>query len=250
MTPDLWVHLALGAVAVLAGFVDAIAGGGGLIAVPALLAAGLPPVAALATNKAQSVVGTFTAALTYWRAGFVDMRRLLVPVAVTFAGSFLGALTVRSVDTSALEVAVPILLIAVAGYFLVAPKLTDADRAARLGFLVFAPVMGLAIGYYDGIFGPGTGSFFTIGFVTLFGLGITRAAASTKVLNVSSNVGALALFVPAGEVLWTLALVMAAGQLIGAYVGARIGIRFGARLIKPMVAVISVAMAIKLLFWP
>jgi len=242
--------LALGGVGLLAGFIDAIAGGGGMITVPALLSAGLPPVAALATNKMQSVVGTAMATLTYWQRGFVSLKALLPAVAFTYAGSLLGALIVRQIDVSLLTIAVPVALIAIALYFLFAPNLSDADRAARLPFGLFVPVMGALIGFYDGIFGPGTGSFFTIGFVMLFGLGLTRASGSTKLLNLTSNLAALTIFIPAGDVVWPAALAMAAGQVVGGYVGARTGIRFGARIIRPLVVVVSIAMALKLLLFP
>ncbi len=244
------ILLALMAVGMLAGFVDAIAGGGGMITVPALLSAGLPPVAALATNKMQSMVGTGMAVFTYWRRGFVALRDLIPAIALTFVGSSLGAFTVSRIDVSLLNVAVPVALIAIALYFLFAPKLSDADKAARLPFRLFVPLMGFAIGFYDGIFGPGTGAFFTVGFVVLFGLGLTRATGSTKALNFTSNLAALAVFIPGGHVVWPVAVAMAIGQLIGAYIGARTGIRYGAKVIRPLVVVVSIALAIKLLFFP
>lgn len=247
---DPLILVALACVGALAGFVDAVAGGGGMITVPALLSAGLPPIAALATNKMQSSIGTTIAVLTYWRRGFVSMRTLLPSVAATFAGSMIGALVVKQIDTSLLNVAVPIALIGVALYFLFAPSLSDADRVSRLAFPRWVPILGLTIGFYDGVFGPGTGSFFTIGFVLLFGLGITKAAGNTKLLNLVSNLAALAIFIHGGDVVWQAAIVMAGGQIIGGYVGARAGIRFGAKLIRPLVVVVSVAMAIKLLVWP
>lgn len=247
---DLWVLVALGGVGVIAGFVDAVAGGGGLIALPALLSAGLSPVAALATNKAQSVVGTFTAAFTFWRGGFVAIRTLIPGIAATFIGSYAGAMVVKAIDTSALAIAVPVAIIAVALYFTFSPSIKDVDRTARLKFAAFVPVMGFIIGFYDGMFGPGTGSFLMLGFVALFGLSATRASAHTKVLNVTSNLAALALFIPAGDVLWSVAIVMAIGQLIGGYLGALTGIRYGAKIIRPLVIAVSIALAVKLLFFP
>lgn len=241
--------LALACVGLLAGFVDAIAGGGGMLSLPALLSAGLPPVAALATNKMQSVVGTSMAVSTYWRRGFVNLSSLVPAIAATFAGSLLGAIAVSRVDTSLLNMAVPVALIAIALYFLFAPKLSDADSVSRLPFAALVPVMGFAIGFYDGIFGPGTGSFFTVGFVVLFGLGLTRATGSTKALNFTSNLAALAIFIPQGQVVWPVAAAMATGQVIGAYIGARTGIRYGATLIRPLVVIVSIALAIKLLFF-
>jgi uncharacterized membrane protein YfcA len=249
MPHDLLILFALGGVGMLAGFVDAIAGGGGLISVPALLSVGLPPIAAFATNKVQSVVGTAMAVGTYWRRGFISLPRLLPAIAATLAGSYLGAHAVKSIDVAVLNFAVPIALILIAGYFMFAPRLTDADRHARLDFARFVPLMGFTVGFYDGIFGPGTGSFMTMGFVTLFGLGLTRAVGNTKALNLMSNLGALALFIPAGDVVWPAAIAMAIGQIIGGYVGALTGIRFGARLIRPLVVVVSVILALRLLFF-
>lgn len=238
----------LALVGMLAGFVDAVAGGGGLIALPALLAAGVHPVAALATNKLQGSIGTFIAALTYWRKGLIDLGSLALAIVLTFAGAYLGSAAVKAIDVSALRQIVPFALIAIALYFLFAPRLSDEDRAQRLN-RAFIPVMGFAIGFYDGIFGPGTGSFLTIGFVVLFGFGLTRATANTKALNFTSNAASLALFIPAGDVLWPVALAMATGQIIGGYLGAHAGIRHGAKFIRPLVVAVSIIMALRLLFW-
>ena len=247
---DPMILLALMGVGLLAGFVDAVAGGGGLIGIPALLFAGLPPIAALATNKMQSACGTAMAVVTYWRRGFVDIRALALSVVFTLCGSVLGALVVKRLDVSALATIVPIALIAIALYFLVTPSLSDKDKPARLPFARFVPLLGLCLGFYDGIFGPGTGSFLTIGFVTLFGLGLTRATGHTKLLNLTSNIAALLVFIPSGDVLWPAAIAMAIGQMAGGYIGARTGIRYGAKLIRPLVVVVSIALALKLLFFP
>jgi uncharacterized membrane protein YfcA len=249
MSLDLPILLALGGAGALAGFVDAIAGGGGLIALPALLAAGVPPIAALGTNKVQSVIGTATAAFTYWRKGFVSLRALAVAIACTYAAAFAGAFAVKQINVLVLEVAVPGALIAIAFYFLLSPRLSDAERHARLRWGFFVPVMGACIGFYDGLFGPGTGSFLTMGFVALFGLGVTRAAGNTKILNLCSNLGALTLFIPSGDVVWPAALAMAIGQVLGGYLGALTGIRFGAKLIRPLVVVVSLVLAGKLLLF-
>ena len=247
MTLEPLVLLALAGAGMLAGFVDAIAGGGGLIALPALLAAGVPPIVALGTNKVQSVIGTAAAALTYWRGGFVSLRALGIAIPCSYAASFVGAYVVKQIDLSVLQIAVPVMLVAIALYFLLAPRLSDDDRHARLPWKLFVPVMALIVGFYDGVFGPGTGSFLTMGFVALFGLGVTRAAGNTKILNFASNLGALTLFIPSGDVVWAAAATMAVGQVIGGWLGARTGIRFGARLIRPLVVVVSLILAGRLL---
>lgn len=249
MELDFLVLVILVGVGLLAGFVDAAAGGGALIGVPALLSFGFPPVAALATNKLQAAIGTGIAAATYWRRGFVSLRGLLPGIAATYLGGLLGAFVVKRADTSFLSTAVPVALIAIAGYFLFAPRLTDEDRHARLSSTIFLPLVGFAIGFYDGIFGPGTGSFFTMAFVLLFGLGVTRAAAHTKVLNEVSNLAALTLFIPGGDVVWPAAIAMGFGQVAGGYLGALTGIRFGARLIRPLVVIVCVALAARLLLF-
>ncbi|MGJ8529543.1 TSUP family transporter [Maritalea sp.] len=249
MELDLFALLFLAGAGFLAAFLDAIAGGGGLIGLPALLSVGLPPIAALATNKLQSVVGTSVAALTYWRRGFIDIKALIVPIFLTFGGSLLGAVTAKSMDTDFLTLLVPILLLAVSVYFMFSPKMTDDARQERLKFAIFAPIMGFTFGFYDGVFGPGTGSFFIAGFVTLFGLGLTRAVGNTKVLNAVSNLAALLFFIYGGDVVWVAGGAMIVGQVAGGYLGARTGMKFGASLIKPLIVIISMTMAIRLL-WP
>ena len=250
MSLDPLVLLALALTGFAAGFVDAIAGGGGLITIPVLISFGLSPVAAFATNKVQSAVGTAIAVITYARGGFVDFRALFPTMLLGFGGSLLGALSVKRVDTALLDFLVPIALIAIAAYFTFAPRLTDEDRHTRLSFALFAPALGFAVGFYDGFFGPGTGSFLTLGFVALLGLGLTRAAGHTKAVNLMTNLGALALFIPSGDVVWPAAAVMALTQIAGGYLGARVGMRFGARLIRPLVVGISVILALRLLFFP
>lgn len=246
---DLALLLALFAVGTIAGFVDAVAGGGGLIVVPTLLATGMAPVSVLATNKFQGAVGTAVATLTYAQKGLIDFRSLAMAILLTFIGSATGSWLVRQIDAEALRAFVPIALILIALYFMFAPKLGDEDRVERLPKILI-PIMGFMIGFYDGVFGPGTGSFFTIGFVALFGFGLTRATANTKALNLTSNLASLAIFIPAGLVVWPIALTMAAGQVLGGYLGAAAGIRHGAKFIKPLVVIVSVAMALKLIFWP
>ncbi len=245
---DIWVLVVLGGVGIIAGFVDAVAGGGGLIALPALLSAGLSPVAALATNKLQGAVGTSVAALAFWRAGLVKIRALVWAIVATFAGAYLGSLSVKSIDTSALETLVPFALVAIAVYFIFTPRLSEGERVSWLDFALFVPLTGFVIGFYDGIFGPGTGTFFTISFVTLFGLGLIKASAHAKMLNLTSNAASLALFIPAGDVVWQIGVVMAAGQVAGGYLGARAGIRYGVKFVRPLVIFVSVVMALRLLF--
>ena len=236
-----WVYVALTATAVLTGFIDAIAGGGGLIMMPALLSAGVPPINALATNKLQSMFGTATACSNYAREGLVDWRANLLTVLLVFAGAGAGVIAVQSIDAAALSLIIPLLLMAVAFYVLVSPRMSDDDAHQRISARGYAPV-GAAIGAYDGFFGPGAGSFYTASLVGLRGLGLTRATALTKLFNVTSNVASVLFFALAGEMFWLLGLCMAAGAMAGGWIGSHTAIRFGARLIRPLLVILSIGL--------
>lgn len=236
-------------VAFLAGSIDALAGGGGLLTIPALLTAGVPPVAALATNKLQSCIGTGSAVLAFMRAGRVDLRAFALPALSAFLGSMLGATAVQHIDPSFLAAFVPLLLIAMGVYYLLSPNMSDSDRHARLGRWGLAAVCA-GIGFYDGFFGPGTGSFLTTALVALGGLGLVRAIANTKFLNFATNVAALLAMIAGGKVLWLLGLSMAAANVGGNQVGAWFAIRFGGWGVRPLLVIMSLALTVKLLADP
>jgi len=247
LAPEILALLFFAAVA--AGFVDAIAGGGGLITVPVLLAAGVNPVAAIATNKIQGSFGTAAATWTFWRKGLIDFRLLKWPLLFTVIGAALGAIVVTFVDTSWLMVLLPVLLAGIALYFLFGPKASDEDVHARLTPFAFGLVAG-GIGFYDGFFGPGTGSFFALAFVTLMGMGLTRATANTKALNFTSNIVSVVVFAIGGHVLWLVGLMMAVGQVAGGWLGSHAAMRFGTKIIRPLLVVICLGMVVKLLSDP
>ncbi|TFI58552.1 hypothetical protein E2493_09000 [Sphingomonas parva] len=241
--------LFLMAAAFVAGFIDAMAGGGGLITLPALLAAGVPPVAALGTNKLQASFGTATAFATFARAGHVDLRRFALPTAAAFAGSAAGAFTVQQIDATFLSAFIPLLLVAMALYFLFGPRMGEEDRHTLIGSAgLFA--VAAAIGFYDGFFGPGTGSFFTTALVALVGLGLVRAVAHTKLLNLASNLAGLLAMVAGGHVLWLLGFAMAAASVAGGKAGAHAAIRFGGRAVRPLLVLMCLGLTAKLLLDP
>ncbi|WP_435257365.1 TSUP family transporter [Thioclava sp. FR2] len=232
----------------LAGFVDAIAGGGGLITVPALLLAGASPVEALATNKLQGTFGSATAALSYARAGKVDLRSQARMALVSGAAGAAGAMVAHLIPAEVLRLIMPIILVAVALFFALKPGLSDEDRVQRMTPALFTFTAVPLIAAYDGFFGPGTGSFFMLGFVMLAGYGVLKATAHTKLLNFASNFGSLLVFVFSGATWWIVGLCMALAQIAGAYVGAKLAMRIGARLIKPLLVATSTAMAARLLW--
>jgi len=234
--------------AFVAGFIDSIAGGGGLITVPALLLAGASPVEALATNKFQGTFGAGTATLAYARAGHVKPSEQLGMAAISALASAAGALVAHLIPAEVLRIVMPVVLIGVAAFFALKPGLSDDARAERIRPAVFAVTAVPAIAAYDGFFGPGTGSFFMMGFVLLAGYGVLKATAHTKMLNFASNVGALLVFIPSGAMWWGVGLAMALAQIAGASLGARLAMRIGARLIKPLLVFTSTAMALRLLW--
>jgi len=242
-----WVYPVLTTVAVLTGFVDSIAGGGGLIMMPALLFAGVPPINALATNKLQSMFGTATAFANYTRKGLVDWRSNWLSVVLIFVAASAGVIVVQSVDSKALALVIPLLLMAVALYVLVSPRMSDEDAHQRVSAQAYAPI-GAAIGFYDGFFGPGTGSFFTTTLVALRGLGLTRATALTKLFNLTSNIAAVLLFAIGGHMFWLLGLCMAAGAMLGGWIGSHTAMRFGASVIRPLLVILSLALTARLLW--
>ncbi len=249
---DLAAHpelmLAILAAGALAGWVDSIAGGGGLIALPTLLLVGLDPLAALGTNKLQGTAGTLMAAANYARRGLLVRRRLGWLIAGSFLGAAAGTALVQQMDPGRVAAAIPVLLVAVAVYFLLSPRVSDLDSRPRLGRRAYAASVAPAIGFYDGFFGPGTGSFFTLTSVSLLGGGIVQAVALTKVLNLTSNVASLGLFLAGSHVVWLAGGLMVAGQLVGSWLGSHMAMRSGARLIRPLMVAVCIAMALRLLY--
>ena len=240
--------LFLFAVASVAGFVDSIAGGGGLISMPALLAAGLSPVQALATNKLQGAAGTLSASVYFISKGAVNLREIRLAMVMTFIGSMMGTLLVQRIDAGVLDQAIPFLLIGIVLYFLFSPQPKSDQSRQLLSLPVFSYTVAVLIGFYDGFFGPGTGSFFTMAFASLLGYSITSATAHTKVLNCTSNLASLLFFIIGGHAVWTVGLVMILGQVIGARLGSHVALSRGEALIRPMIVCVSLAMTAKLLW--
>lgn len=235
-------------VAMLAAFIDSIAGGGGLLTVPALLAAGLSPAEALATNKLQAVGSSFSASLYFLRRGAVSLHEQRLNIAITFIGAVGGTLLIQHLQADFLRKLLPLLIIAIGLYFQFMPRPGEVDRARRLHGLPFALVAGGCTGFYDGFFGPGAGSFYALAYVTLCGYNLTRATAHAKVLNFTSNLASLLFFMLGGHVVWGAGLVMLAGAILGGRIGAQMVLSRGHSLIKPMVVTVAAVMSVKLLY--
>lgn len=250
--PDITLHLIsfLFIAAFAAGFVDSIAGGGGLITVPAMLIAGIPPLHTLGTNKLQSLFGSGSATIAYARRGHVKLREQLPMAAMSGLGSILGAIATTHIPGDIMRAFLPLLLVAVALYFGLKRNMGDDDRHARIKPFIFGLTIVPVIGFYDGMFGPGTGSFFMLAFVTLAGFGMLKATAHTKLLNFASNCGAFLVFSFSGVIIWKVGLVMAVGQILGAQTGSRLAMKNGAKIIRPLLVVTCIALALKLLSDP
>lgn len=245
LTQIAWLAVA----ALLSGVVDAIAGGGGLITVPALLAVGMPPHLALGTNKGQAVFGSFAALVNFSRAGLVNRRRALVAFPLGLVGSLVGAALVLLLDPAVLRPLVLVLLVAVALFMAFRPKVgasADPGSIPERTALVRLAILAFVVGAYDGFFGPGTGTFLIVGFVALLALPMARASANAKVVNFASNLAAMCLFASKGVVLWKVALPMAAAQFVGGFLGAHLAMKGGDVLVRRVVLFVVMALVLKI----
>jgi uncharacterized membrane protein YfcA len=229
----------------LAGFIDAIVGGGGLVLTPSLFAVypQAVPATLLGTNKSASVWGTAWACSQYARRVQLNWRALWPAVAAALVAAFAGAWAVTQVDPAGLKRALPLVLVAVFAYTLMRKDLGRTHRPRFVGHheALAAAAVGAVVGFYDGFFGPGTGSFFVFLFVRVLGYDFLHASASAKLLNLATNVAALALFIPKGHVWWHAAPVLAAANVGGSLLGTRMALRHGAGFVRAtFIAVVGV----------
>lgn len=235
-----------------AGWVDAVVGGGGLIQLPALLALpGIAPVQALATNKMGSVFGTTTSALTYARRVRPDLRTAIPMALVALLGAFGGAALASTLPARVFKPIILAAIIAVALFTALRPQTGQYTQLRLKGrrHLAAACGLGLAIGFYDGLIGPGTGSFLVIALVSGMGYAFLEASAKAKIVNMATNIGALVLFsvfAPQGTLLWGTGLVLGASNMLGGYVGARMAVARGNRFIRWVFLAVVAALAVKL----
>ncbi|MCC3308635.1 TSUP family transporter [Psychrobacter sanguinis] len=239
------VILMLTAVAAVAGFIDAIAGGGGLLTIPAMLLANIPPVLTLGTNKLQAASGALTASITMIKKGVVSPSKMKLAIAGAFIGSVLGTIAVQMSPPDMLEKLIPFLIAAIGIYTLFAPSLGEVEAEPRVSESTWQRVVAPLIGFYDGYVGPGTGMFFALGNVALRGRQIIAATGAAKVLNLSTNIASLIFFIIGGNVLWKVGLAMMVGQTIGAYAGSHMVVKGGSKIIRPVIVLVCLAMVTK-----
>ncbi|MGA4861639.1 sulfite exporter TauE/SafE family protein [Streptomyces lavendulocolor] len=241
------------AAALVAGWIDAVVGGGGLLLLPALLL-GLPQVPAahiLGTNKAVAIVGTTGAAVTYVRNAPVEVRTAVRIGLAALAGSMGGAFFAAGISSDVLRPVIMVVLLGVAAFVMLRPSFgTGAGKgpATRARVVTAIVLVGGGIGFYDGLFGPGTGTFLVLALTAVLHLDLVTASATAKIVNVCTNAGALAMFAYQGTVLWQLAALMAVFNLAGGMFGARMALRKGAEFVRGVLLVVVFSLVAKLAF--
>ena len=229
-------------VGILAGFIDTLAGGGGLITVPALLLGGMPSILALGTNKLQGACGAFVAAVSLVKRSKLNPAAMLRPFAASLAGGVVGAIVIQGINPRALDFIVPVVLVIIATYFLFAPKAGEVEQQPRLSNGLYCALVLPLIGFYDGFFGPGTGSFYALTGVSLRGWNLVRATAGAKLFNFASSLASLFVFIYSDQVSWTIGFVMILGQVVGARLGSKAVLTGGPRIIRPLIVAVSIIM--------
>lgn len=239
------IALFLFTVAIVAGFLDTLAGGGGLLTLPALMMSGLPPLAALATNKLQSSMGTATASIMMFRGRRVRWSQVKYLMLSAFIGSALGTLIIQFIDAEVLTLIIPIVISCIGIYFLITPVVDEQNKVAKVSERRYKNLVVPIIGCYDGIFGPGTGSFFTLAGRALRAQPFLEATAIAKTLNFSTNFASLIVFLFAGHVVWLAGLVMMVGQFIGAWLGSHCLFKIPVNYLRYLVVFMCFAMLAK-----
>ncbi|HEX2867930.1 MAG TPA: TSUP family transporter [Ignavibacteriales bacterium] len=245
---SIWIYPLLFLTGTIAGLVDSIAGGGGLITLPVLLSVGFPPHMALGTNKFQSSFGSFTSSYYYVRKGGVSLKSALPGIVFTLLGAALGSWSVQQVSSTILQYIIPCLLIAIVIYTFISPNLGEMDKHPRMKHMAFFFTFGLILGFYDGFFGPGVGSFWAISFVVMLGFNLTKATGYTKVMNFTSNIVSFLVFIAGGFVMFTAGIAMAAGQILGSRIGAGLVVKRGTKFIRPIFITMVILTTLKLIY--
>lgn len=232
----------------LAGFVDASAGGGGLISLPAYMVTGLPVHLLYGANKFSSACGTTFASAMFFRSGALDLQVALIAAAASFAGSTLGSRLVLLLPGEVLKIMVLVMLPIAALIIFTQRKLPEEDRSSqvpRKKALTLAVVIGLLIGLYDGLVGPGTGTFAIIAFTSVLKFDLRTASGNAKVLNLASNYASLTVYLLSGLVVFSVALPCAVGNICGNLLGSQLALKKGARFIRPMLGVVLTLLLVK-----
>lgn len=236
-------------IAIVAGLIDAIAGGGGLITIPAMLILGVPPIITLGTNRMQAVIGELTACVSFSRYGAMKFECLIVGIAATSLGALIGTYAVNLLSGKSLDILIPIMMVGITIYSIFSKNLKRKVSTEPLITTQFFMILcGLLVGFYNGFFGPGTGSIWMICFILLLGYSIKQASIATKPLNLAGNFVSLLFFVSLGKVDFVLGAVMGGGQILGSIIGSHLVIVKGNSIVRPVFIFVTLCMTIKLLY--
>ncbi len=246
---SLLIVIILCIVSFVAGYVDSIAGGGGLLMAPALLLSGVPPHLALGTNKFIAITGTSVAVLNFMRSGIIIWRVAVIGLIASLIGSVFGTKAILLFDeATAAKIILTILPFTALAIFAPKKKIkTTSTEFSKLDLYLKVPIICFVFGFYDGFFGPGTGTFITIAFYSVLGMGLVHATAATKVINLASGVGSFATFALSGQVFYALGIPLVVCNMIGAYIGSKMAIAKGQSLIKVLLIVVFVILFISLI---
>ncbi|MCE3046578.1 TSUP family transporter [Helicobacter kayseriensis] len=234
-------------IAFCAGAIDVIAGGGGLLTIPALMLAGISPLQALATNKVQSMFSPLYATYFFFKKGMFDFRSLWIALLFSVCGACFGVMNVGVIDQVKLEKMIAIVLGGVALFCLISPQFPKNDTKPKVRWLGL-PFFVCFLGFYDGFLGAGAGIFLTLMFVILFGMGAIKAVAHAKLFNLASNFASFCVFALSGWVIWKIGVVMAIGTILGSLVGSRLVYLHAEKIIKPIVILVALGMCVKILY--
>jgi uncharacterized membrane protein YfcA len=232
-------------VAVVAGCIDTLAGGGGLISIPALILSGIPPLAALGTNKLQGSMGTATASYMMLKNKKINWNSIKLLMLTAFIGALLGTTAVQFINTQVLTFVIPLVLLFIAIYFLISPKPTETQGEPKLSEAKYKCMVVPFIGFYDGMFGPGTGSFFAMSGVICRGYNLITSTANAKPLNFATNVASLIIFLLSGHIVWVIGILMMLGQIIGAWLGSHFLFKINPAYLRGIVVLMCTVMLIK-----
>ncbi|MDE5603517.1 MAG: TSUP family transporter [Helicobacter sp.] len=232
--------------AIFGGLVGSLSGGAGIITMPLLLLSGINPLAALATNKLQAAIGSFTGATHYYSQGLVDLKSSRSCIIIAMLCSSLGAISVQFIKMEILSKILPFVMIAIGTYFLFSHKISDIDRAKSPNKTLLHCFCAF-VGFYGGFLGVGIGTLTLTMLVSIGGYGLSKALAHSRTIVFSINIASIAFFVLSGNVLWLLGIVMCIGQIIGASLGAKLAIKHGAKIIRPFVICICFVVSIQLI---
>ncbi len=240
-----WLFLA----AMIAGLVDTIAGGGGLITVPSMLLAGIPPLTVLGTNRMQSAIGELTACVNFFIKKQLNIEGILIGIGATTIGAIAGSYSISLFSNELLRIMLPILMIGITIYTVLSKRIRDnVSVETNVSISFFMVISGLIIGFYNGFFGPGVGSIWMLAFIIFLGKTIKMASIAAKPLNLIGNIISLIFFIILGTVNYKVGLIMGAGQIIGASVGSHLVIKNGDKLVRPVFIIVTVIMSLKLIY--